>query len=70
MKICITRTSDYGYKEIKEYKSLDECVKELLNPDLYQKFAPEVVVSSPNDWEPPKSKECEYVVEIYDTWRE
>ena len=70
MKICITRTSDYGYKEIKEYKSLDECVKELLNPDLYPKFAAEVVVSKPNDWDPPKSKECEYVVEIYDTWRE
>ena len=70
MKICITRTSDYEYEEIKEYKSLDECVKELLNPDLYQKFAPEVVVSRPRDWYPPKINECEYVVEIYDTWRE
>lgn len=70
MKICITRTSDYGYKEIKEYKSLDECVKELLNPDLYQKFAPEVVVSKPSDCVHPKGKEYEYVVEIYDTWRE
>ena len=70
MKICITRTSDYGYEEVKEYKSLDECVKELLNPDLYQKFAPEVVVSRPYDCIPPKSEEYEYVVEIYDTWRE
>ena len=70
MRICVTRTSDSLYADIREYKSLDECVKELLNPELYPQFHPEVVVSRPQDWQSEKVQRCDYVVEIYDTWRE
>ena len=70
MKICVTRTSDGSYQEIKEYDNLDQCVEELLTYELYGRYAPEVVVSKPADWKSASVKECDYVVEIYDTWRE
>ena len=70
MKICVTRTSDFDYEEIKEYDNLEQCIKELLNPELYGRTTPEVVVSKPANWHPASVRECDYVVEIYDTWRE
>ena len=72
MKILIEKTSDWKYKEIKEYDSLESCVEELLNnKELYANNEPEVVVSKPNDsWTPCEARDCDYVVEIYNTWRE
>lgn len=70
MKICVTRTSDFNYDEIKEYDNMEQCVEELLNPELYGQFAPEVVVSKPAGWHPVPVRKCDYIVEIYDTWRE
>lgn len=72
MKMLIEKTSDWGYKEIKEYDSLESCVEEILsNKELFPGNEPEVVVSKPNDaWTPREAQDCDYVVEIYDTWRE
>lgn len=71
MKIAITKTSDWDYCEVKEYNSLSECVEELLNNnENFPHFSPEVVVSHPDDITPKKGQGCQYIVEIYDTWRE
>lgn len=65
IKICITKTSDRSYHNIKEYESLEACVNELL-----PQKSPELVVSKPDDLTPEEASDCGYVVEIYDTWRE
>ena len=70
MKIQIKRTSDWEYKEIKEYDSLEQCIDEILSdPDLFRVFDAEVVVSKPDDRIYP-APDFSYVVEIYDTYRE
>ena len=34
MRVAVTKTSDSGYKEIREYKDLEECVDTLLQEDF------------------------------------
>ena len=70
MKILITKTSEWKYEEVKEYENLESCVDELLSRnELFGNNAPEVVVCKKRPWlenEP----DVDYIVEIYDTWRE
>lgn len=70
VKILITKTSSWNYEEVKEYENLESCVDELLSRhELYGNNTPEVVVCKKRPWlkdEP----DVDYVVEIYDTWRE
>lgn len=70
VRICITKTSDWTYVSVKEYESLEACVNEFLVPDLFGNFNPELVISRPDDCAPREASDCDYVVEIYDTWRE
>ena len=71
MKILIEKTSDLDFKYAQECNSLQECVDELLsNKELYHNTYPEVVVSKPDDITSKDFPDCDYVVEIYDTWRE
>ena len=72
MKILIEKTSDWEYEEIREYESLEACIEELLgNKELFPDGGPEVVVSKLNDRRTfYKEQGCEYIVEIYNTWRE
>lgn len=70
MKILITKTSEWKYEEVKEYENLESCVDELLSRnELFGNNAPEVVACKKRPWlenEP----DVDYIVEIYDTWRE
>ena len=66
MKVCVTRTSKWNFKEIREYKDLDECCKTLLSSKKYlpNPHAGQLVVAFSD------IDECEYEVEIYDGYRE
>lgn len=70
VKICITKTSDWNYASVKEYENLEACVNELLAQDLFNHNSPQLVISNPDDCSPKEADDCDYVVEIYDTWRE
>ena len=59
-KVLITRTSDYSTKEIKEYESLDQCVK-----DIWASEQCGVVVDVEED-----DDRYDFHVEIYDDYRE
>ena len=63
MKFNVTRTSDYGYLEQKEFNTLEELL------DFCKKNG-EIILSSPP--EPVVKVNREYLpsIEIYDTWRE
>ena len=63
MRVAVTKTSDSGFKKVREYKDLEECVDTLLQED-FDGFTPELVVSKEN------YLDCKYTVEIYDSWRE
>ena len=68
MKFSITKTSDFWqHKEIVERESLEQVVNECLDPKFYYGSTPEVIISRPETWE---ESECDYVIEIYDDWRE
>jgi len=70
VKICITKTSNLDFEEIKEYENLEACVNNLLKQGLFKNTTPELVISKPQDYMSKESADCDYVVEIYDTWRE
>lgn len=72
MKIHVERTSDWHYGEIRDYDTLEDCINDLLEHENYGNNSPEVVVSKPNSetWVPEKARQCDFRVEIYDTWRE
>ena len=63
MRVAVTKTSDSGFKEVREYKDLEECVDTLLQED-FDGFTPELVIFEEN------YRGCKYTVEIYDSWRE
>lgn len=76
MKVFVTRSSGFiSDGQAREYENLEECVNTLLEKENYGKFEPELVISKPATltklgFLPGMEKDCEYVVEIYDTWRE
>ena len=72
MKVYVFRTSEFYGKngEVREYKSLDDCVADLLTNEDFKGWSPELVVSRPDDITPDIGKSCDYEVEIYDSWRE
>ena len=61
---------------IEEFESIDLCIKTLLQTSDFGKFQHELVISEPDRYEnvPKEWKDkvagCEYIVEIYDDWRE
>lgn len=70
IKICVTKTSNLNFEDVKEYENLEACVNELLTQDLFGNSTPELVISKPCDYMSKEANNCDYVVEIYDTWRE
>lgn len=71
MKVFVTKSSRWIPEgEVREYIDLDECIETLLSTEDFGKFAPEVIISRPDDYLPEKAKSCDYEVEIYDSWRE
>ena len=74
MKMLIRKTSDDNYKKLREYKTLDDCINHILDSDAWQgsdSWWPEVIVSRPSELEMlNEGIQCDYVVEIYDTYRE
>ena len=70
IKVCVTKTSDWKFAEVRKYKDLEECVEQLLSKENFYDSSPSVVVSHPDDCIPKEMRDCDYVVEIYDYWRE
>lgn len=64
MKVLVTKTNDWDFEEIREYKDLNECCKTLLTTEDFYGSSPELVVSFTDN------EECEYEVEIYNSYRE
>lgn len=62
--IRVSRTSKYNESELREYEDLKDCVDTLLGME-FGTWDPELIISRPK-----KPDDCEYCVEIYDTWRE
>ena len=69
IKVCVTKTSD-SHKEVRKYKDLTECVEQLLSKENFYDDSPSVIVSRPDICTPKEMRDCDYVVEIYDDWRE
>lgn len=65
MKVWVTKTSDWRYGKMVEYESLKDCIDTLFETEKHN-----LVISKVPDWYPDEAKQCEYKVEIYDTWRE
>lgn len=70
IKVCVTKTSNWQSAEVRKYKDMEECVEKLLSNENFYGFEPSVVVSRPNNCIPKEMRDCDYVVEIYDGWRE
>ena len=64
MKVMVTMSCDWNFNEIREYKDLNECCKALLTTENFYGSKPELVVSFTDN------EECEYEVEIYNSYRE
>lgn len=70
MKVLLTKTSDYHYREIREIDNLEGFIDELLEED-FKYFTPEIIVSKPYQLDSDEIKRtCKYRIEIYDTYRE
>ena len=70
MRFFVTRSSEWRSDgEIREYDNLEECIETILNTENFGMFAPELIISRPDDFLK-KSEKCDYEIEIYDTWRE
>ena len=77
MKSLLKKTSEYSFSEIREYKDLEEAVSTLLSDRSafqYQSSDPlELIISKPYEkWykADDEALTCDYVIEIYDGWRE
>ena len=77
MKILLKKTSEYSFSEIREYKDLEEAVNVLLSDRSafqYHNSDPlELIISKPYEKYYRSGDEeltCDYVIEIYDDWRE
>ena len=75
MKILVKKTSEYSFAEIREYDSLEAAVNALLSDRdafVYHNEDPlELIISKPCGGRCKGSEtSCDYVIEIYDDWRE
>lgn len=71
MKVLIARTSEIfdDNAVIKEFGTLEDCINELLMED-FDGCTPSIIISKPGEWCSEAKKSCDYIAEIYDTWRE
>ena len=72
MKVFIYRTSEFFEKRdrVEEFANLDECFKKLFDTEDFGGYEKEFVISKPNKYTDKMGKDCDYVIEIYDSWRE
>ena len=71
MKVFVTRSSKWTRDgEVREYENLETCIKTLLETEDYGKWKPQLVISTIDQLIPDFGQDCEYEIEIYDTWRE
>lgn len=71
MKVFVTYSSKWARDgEVREYESLETCVKTLLETEDYRKRKPHIIISMIDQLTPDFGQDCEYEIEIYDTWRE
>ena len=70
IKVCVRKSSDWNYAEVRQYKDLEECVEKLLSTENFYGWEPSVVVYHTGDLTPKEMRDCDYEVEIYDSLRE
>lgn len=72
IKVLVEKSSSLIYRDIREYDGLEECLDDIFKNWENKKFYPEVVVSKPDPrvYSNEITETCNYIVEIYDTWRE
>lgn len=74
MKVFVSKTSEYTKGEVMEFSNLEEAVNKLLSDrDAFQCFKSdplELIISKPYIKSPEEHKDCDYVIELYDDWRE
>ena len=71
MKVYVVRTSGSWFEgEVREYRDMKECIDEILEKEDFGKFEPGIIVYKTGDMDPENARKCEYMVEIYDDWRE
>ena len=74
MKVCVKKASSITFREVREFKSLDETVETLIaDREAFEHFNQdplELIVSKPYEGSSEIEKVCDYVVTIYDDWIE
>ena len=71
MKVFVTHSNGWSRDgQVREYENLESCVNTLLETENFNNWEPSVIISKIDDLVPDFGKECEYQVEIYDSWRE
>ena len=71
MKVFVHKSSEMMEDgEVMEFADMKECVDTLLRSDAFVRFAPQLIICRPDILMPEKGKECEYEIELYNTWRE
>lgn len=70
MKICVYKTSNLFNEEIREFPSLEEAVNTLLKNETFGGGIPELVISKPREYSSIIAKKCDFMIEIYDDYRE
>ena len=72
IKVYVKKTSEWNWNEVREFENLEEAVNVLLsdrNEFSYFNSDPlELIISKPMSDDP--FKDCDYVIELYDDWRE
>ena len=73
MKAFVTKSSEFIYQgEIRESETLEMLCSSLLDTEDFNGFKEELVISKPDMDHPfdEREKECDWVIEIYDDYRE
>ena len=70
MKICVYKASNLFNEEIREFPSLEEAVNTLLKDETFGGGIPELIISKPREYSSTLAKKCDFMIELYDEYRE
>ena len=74
MIVFVTKTSECSKGEVMEFSNLEEAVNKLLSDrdafEIFKSDPLELIISKPYINSPESHRACDYVIELYDDWRE
>ena len=70
MKICVYKTSNILHEDIREFSSLEEAVNTLFKDKTFGDCIPELIISKPREYSSTIAKNCDFIIELYDDYRE